>query len=68
MFQNKVDEFESYLSESQVKNFELYPDLLRPNVAVWPVPNSARFDNHHGYVDYLKTWINDRMEWLNTWL
>ena len=68
MFQSKIDEFESYLSESQAKNFELFPDLLRPSVEVWPVPDSARFDNHHSYVDYLKTWINDRMEWLNTWL
>ena len=65
-FNSKVDDFELYLSKSQKKNFELYPGLLDPNVELWPVP--ARFDNHHGYVDYLKTWINDRMEWLNTWL
>ena len=65
-FQAKIDEFESYLSVSQAKNFELYPGILDPNVELWPVPE--RFDNHHGYVDHLKNWINARMEWLNTWL
>jgi len=63
-FNSKVDDFELYLSKSQKKNFELYPGLLDPNVELWPVP--ARFDNHQGYVDYLKTWIRDRMEWLNS--
>ena len=65
-FNSKVDDFELYISKSQKKNFELFPGLLDPNVELWPVP--ARFDSHHGYVDYLKTWIRDRMEWLNTWL
>jgi len=40
--------------------------LLCPNSEVWPVP--ARFDNHHGYVEYLKTWLDTRMAWLKTWL
>ena len=65
-FQTKIDEFEAYLSVSQAKNFELYPGILDPNVELWPVPE--RFDNHHGYVEHLKNWINARMEWLNTWL
>jgi hypothetical protein len=65
-FQTKIDELETYLSVSQVKNFELYPGILDPNVELWPVPE--RFDNHHGYVEHLKNWINARMEWLNTWL
>ena len=47
-------------------NFELYPSLLDPNSEVWPVP--ARFDNHHSYVEYLKTWLDTRMAWLKTWL
>ena len=56
-FNSKVDDFELYISKSQKKNFELFPGLLDPNVELWPVP--ARFDSHHGYVDYLKTWIRD---------
>ena len=63
---SKISGFETYLSKSQKKNFELYPSLLDPNSEVWPVP--ARFDNHHGYVEYLKTWLDARMEWLKTWL
>jgi len=63
---SKISEFETYLSKSQKKNFELYPSLLDPNSEVWPVP--ARFDNHHEYVEYLKNWINTRMSWLKTWL
>ena len=63
---SKISGFETYLSKSQKKNFELYPSLLDPNSEVWPVP--ARFDNHHGYVEYLKTWLDTRMEWLKTWL
>ena len=63
---SKISEFETYLSKSQKKNFELYPSLLDPNSEVWPVP--ARFDNHHEYVEYLKNWINARMLWLKTWL
>ena len=63
---SKISGFETYLSKSQKKNFELYPSLLDPNSEVWPVP--ARFDNHHGYVEYLKAWLDTRMEWLKTWL
>ena len=63
---SKISGFETYLSKSQKKNFELYPSLLDPNSEVWPVP--ARFDNHHSYVEYLKTWLDTRMEWLKTWL
>ena len=63
---SKISEFETSLSKSQKKNFELYPSLLDPNSEVWPVP--ARFDNHHEYVEYLKNWINARMLWLKAWL
>ena len=63
---SKISGFETYLSKSQKKNFELYPSLLDPNSEVWPVP--ARFDNHHSYVEYLKTWLDTRMAWLKTWL
>ena len=65
-FQSKIDEFQLNLSISQEKNFELYPGLLDPNVEIWPVP--IRFYNHNGYVEYLKGWLNARMDWLNTWL
>ena len=65
-FQSKIDEFESYLSASQEKNFELYPGLLDPNVEIWPVP--VRFYYHNQYVGYLKYWLNTRMDWLNSWL
>jgi hypothetical protein len=61
---SQVDDFESYITRSQKKNFELYPGLLDPSVEVWPVP--ARFDNHHDYVEHLKAWIQTRMEWLKT--
>ena len=63
---SKISGFETYLSKSQKKNFELYPSLLDPSSEVWPVP--ARFDNHHSYVEYLKTWLDTRMAWLKTWL
>ena len=63
-FQSKIDELQSYISAAQERNFELYPGLLDPNVEIWPVP--VRFYNHNGYVDHLKTWLNARMDWLNT--
>ena len=63
-FQSKIDEFESYLSTSQEKNFEIYPGLLDPNIEIWPVP--VRFYNYYEYVSYLKQWLNTRMNWLNT--
>tara|TARA_X000000368_G_scaffold133962_1_gene105145 strand:- start:369 stop:2285 length:1917 start_codon:yes stop_codon:yes gene_type:complete len=63
---SKIDDYETYLQKSQIKNFELYPDLLDPSKEVWPVP--ARFDNHHDYVKYLKNWIQERMTWLITWI
>ena len=63
---SKISGIETYLSKSQKKNFELYPSLLDPSSEVWPVP--ARFDNHHAYVEYLKTWLDARMMWLKTWL
>ena len=61
-FQSKIDEFESYLSTSQEKNFELYPEILDPNVYVWPIP--IRFYNHNGYVNHLKAWLSERWDWL----
>ena len=61
--QSKIDEFESYLSTSQEKNFELYPEILDPNVYVWPIP--VRFYNYYEYVDHLKAWLNERWEWLS---
>ena len=63
-FQSKIDELQSYISAAQERNFQLYPGLLDPNVEIWPVP--VRFYNHNGYVDHLKTWLNARMDWLNT--
>ena len=62
-FLSKIDEFESYLYASEEKNFELYPEILDPNFYVWPIP--VKFNNHNGYVDHLKTWLNTRMNWLN---
>ena len=60
---SKIDDFENYLSKSQKKNFEIW-DILSKDV--WPVP--VKYDTHHEYVEYLKTWVDARMVWLRTWL
>lgn len=59
---SKIEGYESYLAIAQQKNFALYPGLLNPAEDVWPVP--VRFDNHSDYVEYLKSWLQSRMSWL----
>ncbi|MDB4086516.1 CotH kinase family protein [Flavobacteriaceae bacterium] len=58
---SKIDGFEDYISKSQKKNFEIW-DILSKDV--WPIP--VKYDTHHEYVEYLKTWIDNRMSWLET--
>ena len=61
---SKIDGFEKQLLQSQKTNFQLFPFLLDSKEYVWPIPE--KFNTHNGYVEYLKSWIETRMNWLNT--
>jgi len=61
---SKIDGFENQLLQSQKRNFQLFPFLLNSNEYVWPIPE--KFNTHNGYVEHLKSWIETRMNWLNT--
>ena len=58
---NKIDEFAKYIDKSQKANFERW-DIL--GVYVWPNPV---YDlTYEEEVERLKSWIEERMNWLNS--
>lgn len=61
LFLEQIDSNASYLtqSQSQGRNFDKWPIL---GVYVWP--NNVFFSTYNEETEYLKTWLEDRLEWL----
>lgn len=58
---NYVDSIASYLGEAQVRQFTAWPIL---GIYTWPNPNPIPAD-YSGEITALKTWISDRIMWLD---
>lgn len=56
----RIDDWAAYLEESQLRNFERWPVL---GVYVWP--NNYLGATYAEEVDYLKTWLTARLNWLD---
>lgn len=56
-----IDEHAAYLSKPQEYNFMKWTIL---DEKVWPNPQTA--GSYSGEVDYLKSWIRQRLNWLDT--
>jgi hypothetical protein len=57
---SNIDKNAAYLNLSQQQNFATW-DIL--NTYVWP--NSQIAGSYQGEVDYLKTWLKTRIDWMN---
>lgn len=55
-----IDSHEKYLTLAQAKNYEKWQTL---GTYVWP--NPVFYDTHAEEVTHLKSWISNRMNWLN---
>ncbi len=58
---NFVDSIASYLNEAQARHFSAWPIL---GVYTWPNPSPIPAD-YPGEITALKTWIHDRITWLD---
>lgn len=58
-FINKVDEFGKFLELSSKQN-----DMKWRTIGAYVFPNPVYFETYEEEVDFLKNWINDRMDWL----
>lgn len=56
----RIDSLASYLDESQTRNFQRWPIF---NTYVWP--NNFIGSNYQEEITYLKTWITDRLNWMD---
>ena len=56
-----IDNHENYLALAQAKNYQKWQTL---GTYVWP--NPVYFDTHAEEVTHLKSWISNRMNWLNS--
>lgn len=59
-FNSKIDSLVIYLNESQQRNFQRWPVL---GVYVWP--NAYIGQTFTDEIFYLKSWIRDRLNWVN---
>ena len=59
---NRVDSMASYLDEAQERNFERWPIL---GIYVWPNYEAETRQSYADEVDYLKSWISQRIAWLD---
>jgi hypothetical protein len=57
---NFIDSCVDLLSEAEVRNFQKYQIL---NTYVWP--NAYIGGSYSNEIDYLKTWISDRLGWMD---
>lgn len=57
---NYIDDTAALLDEAQQRNFERWPVLGR---YVWPNPYIGY--TYQDEIDYLKSWLQDRMEWMD---
>ena len=58
---NYVDSIAEYLNESQARHFTVWPIL---GIYTWPNPSPIPAD-YSGEITALKTWINDRIIWMD---
>ncbi|MDF1699270.1 MAG: CotH kinase family protein, partial [Saprospiraceae bacterium] len=58
--ENWIDGFESQLQEPQARNFQRWPVL---GEYVWP--NDYVGDSYQEEVDYLRSWLMDRLAWMD---
>ncbi len=60
---NYIDSLAAVLEEPQQRNFQKWP-ILSNYPYIWPCPQVAD-QTYPGHVAYLKTWIQDRIAWLD---
>jgi hypothetical protein len=60
---NYIDSMATVLDEAQQRNFQKWP-ILSNNPYVWPCP-PIDDQTYNGHVTYLKTWIQERIAWLD---
>lgn len=63
-----IDSIADTLAEAQARNFDLcqWPGPGDPGMGFWPVPAIFRtFTTYQDEVDYLKTWIEERLLWMD---
>jgi hypothetical protein len=60
LLMRKIDNYARYLDDAQTANYKRWQTL---GVYIWP--NYVWFDTYQEEVDYLKTWISTRMDWLD---
>jgi len=60
---NFIDQNVDYLTEARERNFTKWNDLFNPLVYTWP--NKNRFTSYQQEINYLKSWISQRTNWLN---
>lgn len=58
-----IDQKALAIQSAQIRNFNVWNIL---NIYVWP--NAVVTGSYQGEVDYLKTWLHDRMEWIDSQL
>lgn len=56
-----IDEKVEYIKPSRERNFEIWTDMFE--MFIWP--NDPLADDYDGEIDYLKSWITDRLEWVD---
>jgi hypothetical protein len=56
-----IDTQHQYLDKSQQENFKTWEIL---NIYVWP--NAVVPGSYQGEIDYLKTWLKDRISWMDS--
>ena len=60
-FLDYVDKFQSQIYQSQKLNYELYQNL---GEGIWN-NNSAIFQTYEEDVEYLRSWLDERLIWMN---
>jgi hypothetical protein len=61
-----IDSIADTLNEAQQRNFGLWPGPGEPGVGFWPVPDIFyTFSTYQDEVDYLKSWIAERLDWMD---
>jgi hypothetical protein len=56
-----IDQFSDQINRSQALNYELYENLGQE---IWN-NSSAIFQTHAEEVEYLKSWLFERINWMN---
>jgi hypothetical protein len=60
LFLEKIDDYGQHIDASQKENYILWENL---GEEMWN--NKNVYDSYEDELNYLKTWLNDRMNWMN---